>query len=98
MRELGPKTDETMRLWVVSGTRGEASRPVALDFLDEGGTHLVASAPGAFEHTVAADPAPAPIVPVHTFSSWALGYTGVTRTIVLGPDVDVTIDADGHVH
>lgn len=97
MRDAGAKVDETMRLWVVVPADDGSSRPVALDFMDSGGAHLVASGPGAFEHTVTG-PAPASVVPAHTFTSWALGYTGVTRTITLGPGVNVTLDADGHAH
>lgn len=40
----------------------------------------------------------ADLAPLHTFTSWALGYTDITRTITLGPDVDVIRDADGHAH
>lgn len=96
MRVLGAKPSETTRLWVVTATGEGASRPIALDFLDEGGQHLVASAPGAFEHTVRG-PAPADVVPIHTFTSWALGYTGVSRTITLGPATDFVLDGThGH--
>lgn len=97
MRAMGEKPSEPMRRWVVAAEEGKASRPVALDFADEGGTRLVASAPGVFEHTVGG-PAPASVVPLHTFTSWALAYTGVTRTVTLGPVVDVVVDADGHAH
>lgn len=96
-RDAGAKSDETIRMWIVGAAPGEEGRPVALDFTDTGGRHLVASAPGAFEHTVKG-PAPASVVPAHTFSSWALGYVGVTRSITLGPVVDVVLDADGHAH
>jgi hypothetical protein len=95
MRALAAKASEGMRLWIVAGEGGQEVRPVALDFTDEGGTHLVASAPGVFEHTVAG-PAPAPIVPIHTFTSWALAYMGFSRTITLGPVVDAS--APGHEH
>lgn len=97
MRSLGARPSETLRLWAVTAGRGEENHPVALDFADVGGVHLVASAPGVFEHTVKG-PAPAPVVPLHTFTSWALGYTGFSRTITPGPVVDVVVDGEGHVH
>jgi hypothetical protein len=97
MREIGAKPEGTTRYWAVASEKGQSSHPVALDIRDAGGKHLVASAPGAFEHTVNG-PAPASIVPAHTFSSWALAYTGFSRSITMGPVVNVTVDAGGHVH
>jgi hypothetical protein len=89
---------ETIHLWFLSPLEDGGARPVALDFVDVGGTRLNAHSPGHFDHRAASPAPPAPgVVPLHEFSSWALGYRDVARTVRPGPVVDVVLDVDaGH--
>lgn len=92
------KPDETIRLWFRVPREDGSMGLYALDMRDEGGTHLVASSVGHFDHRAPSPAPPAPGPPLHEFPSWALAYRDVVRTLAPGPVVDVVLDADGHAH
>jgi hypothetical protein len=96
-REDGAKASETIRFWHLSADEGGA-QVKALDFVDEGGTRLVASAPGYFEHLAGSTQPPIPGAPLHSYTTWMLGYTGFTRSLVAGPVVILEGDGAGHGH
>ncbi|MHB1261076.1 MAG: hypothetical protein ACYC2H_05110 [Thermoplasmatota archaeon] len=85
-KEADAKPDETIRLWVMD-VRDGTTTVRALDLIDEGGTRLVASAPGYFEHFANSDQPPVPGAPLHSYTTWLLGYTGFSRTFEAGPTV-----------
>lgn len=93
------KPDETIRIWMMAKQADDTMVPVALDFVDVGGSHLIASQVGHFDHrTPPLAPGMPTGVPLHEFPSWALAYRGVARTAQWGPAIEQTFDGSGHGH
>lgn len=99
VEEYREKPAETIRIWAMGKAPDGKAQPLALDLLDTGGRHLVASNVGHFDHRLPSPAPPAPGIPIHEFPSWALAYRDVTRSFAWGPAVEsIDLDAGGHGH
>ena len=92
-KRMGEMTPGPMRLWWQHEAAG-GFRPIALDFVNDGGVHLAAEAQGTFTHTETHDHDPLPGAYGHTA---ALLYEGFGRTVSWGPRPDVTLEA-AYIH
>lgn len=103
-KEVGEMTATRIRLWFQSIPEGHGGhhepdaeradratgefRPIALDLVSTGGTHLTAEGQGYFSHSGTAHHAPLPGAYGHIA---AFGHSGFDRTFEWGPRPDVVL-------
>jgi hypothetical protein len=89
MEALGPKREGPVRLWMTLPREDELYHPVAVDFVDSGGSHFAAQGEAAFTHTRTNDHPP-----LGGFFGWtsAVAYKDFDRSVALGPHPAVGLE------